>query len=294
MHYIVMDLEWNTAYCKKTGGFFNEVIEVGAVKLDAHFNTLDTISILIKPQVGKKLRGRTKEITHITNEELCTGVPFTQGMRQFYEWLGKDETNTFLSWGDGDIRVLIQNFEYFRDSKDIRFLDGYADVQKYCQSFMNRDNSQQVGLSAACEFFGVDPNSFAHHRALDDSLMTVECVQKVFDEDKLKKYVHYCDKRFYDMLMFKPYVIKDINNPAVDKTKFNCVCEQCHGKVQKKKKWRFINQSFRSEFYCPTCDKNFIYSVKFKQCFDRVEVKSHYIEVKPKESEPSKAIEQTV
>ena len=34
MHYIIMDLEWNNAYVPKTKSFMNEIIEVGAVKLD--------------------------------------------------------------------------------------------------------------------------------------------------------------------------------------------------------------------------------------------------------------------
>lgn len=34
MQYIVMDLEWNNVYSIKRGGFMNEVIEIGAVRLD--------------------------------------------------------------------------------------------------------------------------------------------------------------------------------------------------------------------------------------------------------------------
>ena len=34
MAYVVFDLEWNSGYCKKTKGFINEIIELGAVKLD--------------------------------------------------------------------------------------------------------------------------------------------------------------------------------------------------------------------------------------------------------------------
>ena len=34
MQYIVIDLEWNGSYSKKAHGYFNEIIEVGAVKVN--------------------------------------------------------------------------------------------------------------------------------------------------------------------------------------------------------------------------------------------------------------------
>ena len=102
MQYIVMDLEWNTAYAKRYNSFFNEVIEIGAAKLDDSFRLVDTISILVKPQISKKLRGRTKDLTHITNEDVSGGKVFEQAITEFSDWVG-DEDNTFLTWGDGDI-----------------------------------------------------------------------------------------------------------------------------------------------------------------------------------------------
>ena len=58
MQYVVMDLEWNTAYCKKFGCFFNEIIEIGAVKLNERLEIVDTFKQLVKPKITKKLSGR--------------------------------------------------------------------------------------------------------------------------------------------------------------------------------------------------------------------------------------------
>lgn len=283
MQYVVMDLEWNTAYSKKLRSFFNEVIEIGAVKLDENFNIIDTMSTIIRPQIGKKLRGKVKDLTHITNEDISSGEVYPRVVKEFVKWLGNEES-VFLTWGDGDIRVLSKNNEYFCDSRQLDFINAYADVQKYCQSFIDDcEKGQQIGLSAACEKLGVDPDDFSHHRALDDSLMTVECVKKVFKKEKLSKYIHKCDEGFYDRLNFKPFVIKDINNPLIDKSKLKCVCDICGGKVIRKKKWRFVNQSFRAEFYCPECDRNFRLCVRFKQYFDHLDVKRTFTEIKPKD-----------
>lgn len=277
-----MDLEWNTAYSTKYGSFFNEVIEIGAAKLDGDFRLVDTISILVRPQIGKKLRGRTKDLTHITNEDVLTGKLFPDALYEFSQWVG-DEDNTFLTWGDGDIRVLSKNNEYFTKSSELKFMKNYADAQKYCQQFLKPKPNQQIGLSAACEQLGVDIEAFSHHRALDDSLMTVECIKKVFDAEKLKKYTHHCDESFTKRLSFKPYYIRDINNPAVKLKGTKCLCDVCGGKAVQKKKWRLVNQSFRSDFYCPKCKRNFRFSVRYKQFFDYVDIKKTYTEIKPKQ-----------
>ena len=52
MNYIIMDLEWNNSYMKSAEKFINEIIEIGAVKLDEELNTVDNFSELIKPVVS--------------------------------------------------------------------------------------------------------------------------------------------------------------------------------------------------------------------------------------------------
>ena len=282
-----MELEWNTEYCKKFGCFFNEIIEIGAVKLDENFNIKDSASVIVKPQIGKKLRGRVKDLTHITNEDISSGISFEEAVKGFSEWLG-DEENTFLTWGDGDIRVFSKNYEYFFNIDALPFIDNYVDAQKYCQSFIDAPSGQQIGLASACEKLGVNPEDFSHHRALDDSLMTVECIRKVYDSAKLQKYIRKCDTAFYKKLSFKPYVIKDLNDPDIDRSKLKCVCDTCGGKVVKKKKWGFVNNSFRAEFYCPNCDKNFRVSVRYKRYFDRVEAKKTFSDIAQKDRHRSK------
>jgi DNA polymerase III epsilon subunit-like protein len=47
MHYIILDLEWNNTYARRTKGFLNEIIEIGAVMLDDNLNTIDNFSCLV-------------------------------------------------------------------------------------------------------------------------------------------------------------------------------------------------------------------------------------------------------
>ena len=89
MQYIVMDLEWNNVYSIKRGGFMNEVIEIGAVRLDEQLCEIDAFSHLIKlPNWQAAASGHVRELTHLTNEDLQSGEPFTQTMAQFRKWVG--------------------------------------------------------------------------------------------------------------------------------------------------------------------------------------------------------------
>lgn len=290
MRYIVMDMEWNNVFSKKLDGFMNEIIEIGAVKLDEDMHEVDTFSVIIKSKVGKRLHSRVKNLTHLTNEDIANGVSFENAMQQFLKWLGSEE-HTFLTWGDGDIRTLIQNCSYFFGTSELAFLHNYADLQKYCQSYTDAANSgQQLGLAAAAEKLGIDPDAFPHHRALDDSLLSVACLKKVFQKEKLQKYARRCDRDFYARLSFKPYFINDMRNPLVDPHIFACVCDVCGGKVKREKNWKNTNNSFRAVFLCKRCNRRFRVTVRYKQLYDRLDVRKTYTEVQETQATtPAKA-----
>lgn len=277
MNYIVMDLEWNNAYLKSAHSFVNEIIEVGAVKLNDELEIIDTFSQFICPVASKKIRSRIKELTHIENEDLQGADSFETVMKNFSEWCG--ENFALLTWGDTDIRTLISNYKLFGRKQDVCFIKLYGDLQKYCQDFINMENVQQAGLSYAAGCLNINPDDFPHHRALDDSRLGSECLRKTFDGEKIKDYILECDSEFFEKLAFRPYYINDRNDPAVDKNVFNEFCDICGGKVQRKKNWKYMNHSFRAVFYCEHCDRLFRVNVRIKKQYNRVDVKRNTSEI---------------
>ncbi len=273
MNYIIMDLEWNNAYCKKKKGFINEIIEIGAVKLDEKLNVVDTFSMIIKAQLGKKLHSRVKELTNITNDDISSGTPFSQTMSLFRKWSAGND-NVILTWGDTDIRVLIENFRYFNGISFIPFLSNYVNLQKYAQAFMNISKADQIGLSAAAEKLEIDIESYSLHRALDDSLLTADLFKKIYNEQMLRSYTLVCDNSFYSKITFKPKVITDINSPLIDKSKMRCLCDVCGGQCERVSEWRVINQAFRAVFHCKKCKRKIRFTIRFKEYYDRVDIKS--------------------
>lgn len=266
MQYIVMDLEWNNVYSIKRGGFMNEVIEIGAVRLDEQLCEIDAFSHLIKSQIGKRLRGHVRELTHLTNEDLQSGEPFTQTMAQFRKWVGNGPV-TVLTWGDTDIRVLIENFKLLNGLETLPFLTYYADLQKIVQAALQL--------------------STAHHRALDDSILSAECLRRVFSPALVEQFTLPCGDEFYERLRFKAYVISDIHSPKVDPEQLRCFCDQCGREAQQKSEWVFTCRAFRAKFFCPHCERLLRHTVRFKQYYDRLDVhrKTVYIEPPKKDEE---------
>lgn len=141
------------------------------------------------------------------------------------------------------------------------------------------ENVQQAGLSYAAECLDIDSEKYPHHRALDDSYLSAECFVKVYNKEKLSEFIKDCNEDFYARLAFKPYVIKNMNDPLIDKNFFNCFCDICGGKVKVIKKWKFTNQSFRGVFYCENCDREFRVNLRIKKFYDRLDIKRNYSEI---------------
>ena len=98
MNFIIFDLEWNNAYNYKLKRGMNEIIEIGAVKLDENLDVVDTFMQLIKPQLSRKLGSRFKNLTHITIDEINdNGIPFEKAFDDFAKWCGRGD-KLFLSW----------------------------------------------------------------------------------------------------------------------------------------------------------------------------------------------------
>lgn len=280
LHYIILDLEWNNTYARRIKGFLNEIIEIGAVMLDENLKEIDEFSCFVNAQVGKKLKSNIKRLTNITNDDIKSGIVFTKAMSKFRDWIGSEE-NVVLTWGDSDVRVLIENFRYLNGIETIPFLTNYVNVQSYVQRILGVPMAQQLGLSRAAEMLEINEDCFSHHRALDDSKLTAECFKKTFNKDTFDPIIIPCNSNFYGKLAFKPYAISSLNNPAVDKSLLSYTCEKCGSKGRIVKNWRYSNQFFRAIYRCPVCKTNVRVCVRYKKYYDHVETKKNISIIEP-------------
>ncbi len=286
MNYVILDLEWNGAYSKKAKKFVNEIIEFGAVKTDEQLNIIDTFSMLVTPQIGKKLNSRVAALTHITDEELTDSHnTFTHVLSKFRKFLSD---SVLLTWGTSDILTLIENCKYYLGESKLSFLTTYCNLQAYCEHCLDHhDKSRQMGLSTCAQQLGLSSEGLELHRAYDDAAFSLSCFKELYDIDTLREFIEVANDEFYRKITFKNTVIYDIKNPLVDKKELFICCDKCGKKAHRKSKWIVKNRSFRAQFKCNKCKRNFEGRVTFRLKYDGVTVDKRCVE-KPVEAEKTK------
>ncbi|HBE15474.1 MAG TPA: exonuclease [Ruminococcaceae bacterium] len=291
MEYIILDLEFNGTYSKHRHKFVNEIIEFGAVKCDEQLNIIETFSELVKPQISKKLNSHVSALTHITIDELkkCNNT-FSHVMSKFRKFLGD---GVLMTWSNSDVLVLIENYKYFYGNDKLPFMKYYVNAQKYCERALGyHDKARQLGLSTCAEMLGVSFEDDSLHRAYNDAELTAACFKALYDKDLLQQFIYTCDDDFYRRINFKNYNICDLKDPGVDKREMFFNCENCGRRALRRSKWRLKNRSFRANFRCLRCHRDFEGRIIFKQCYDHVDVTKKTAEVEHKEKKRRKKTEQ--
>lgn len=280
MNFVILDLEWNGAYSKKAKKFVNEIIEFGAVKIDEQFNTIDTFSMLVTPQIGKKLNSRVSELTHITTKELFdSNNTFTHVLSKFKKFLSD---SILLTWGTSDILTLIENCKYYLGDSKLPFMTTYCNLQAYCEHKLNHtDKSRQMGLSTCAEQLSISTKGLELHRACDDAKLSLKCFKKLYDDSDIREFIEIANDEFYRKITFKNSVIYDLRNPLIDKKEFYICCDKCGRKARKKSKWICKNRSFRAQFRCAKCKRDFEGRITFRLKYEGVTVDRRVVE-KPK------------
>lgn len=267
MGFVILDLEWNAAYSRKTKGYINEIIEFGAVKCDERLKPLSTFSLFVHPQVGKHLTSIVTSLTSLTDESVSGGVPFMSAVSRFRRWAGDC---VLMTWGTSDILTLIENCRYFSGSGEVSFLSRYCDLQRYAQERIEPGMKEQMGLAKAAELLGLDVSGMEHHRALDDSLMALEILGRVYDSRALLPYIQPCNEEFYRRITFKTTYICDLGDPLVQKSYLRFACPRCGGETLRTSRWAQKNRGFRAEFRCKSCGHLFSGRLTLKQKYEGV------------------------
>ena len=278
MQYTVLDLEWNGVYSEKLGEFINEIIQFGAVRLDEKCRRIGNFSTFVRPSESRKLTGLVRQLTNITNEDLLTGVPFMQALKDFQAF---SADSILLTWGPCDMRELITNFRFYTGKTELPLENDYVNLQDYCQIALGEPLNKQMGLSAAAERLGISSAEMTLHRAIDDSILSAACFERVFDAARLQKMRLPIDQRFCERMVFRAQYLTDLKNPLVDHKQLQFSCPECGGELHQEKAWEIHNRHFFTHFTCPQCQKTFQARVQYKQRYDGVQVRRRIAEKRP-------------
>ena len=282
MNYIILDLEWDSAYSARHKRFINQILQIGAVRLDGNFNITDTFEQTVRSSVSKKVSGRFAALTGITTEKMRDGIPFDEAVDRYNEWAGKDTVT--MTWSDSDLYSIKENEECLLSGGRRFAVEKYLDLQKFVQGELKKagyEDKNQISLAAAAELLGVNTQGLELHTAKDDSLLCVALLKKCYNKESFEPLIRDTgDPEFYRRLRFKPYAISNINDERIDKSQLVFYCDKCGARANRTSAWRYRNRWFAAKFTCPKCARRFSGRLTFKKTYDDVLVRRRICEIK--------------
>ncbi|KUO78516.1 MAG: exonuclease [Desulfosporosinus sp. BRH_c37] len=179
MNYIVFDLEFNMFFKFKESDLANpelknEIIQIGAVKLNEALETISSFDLIIKPVIYRRMNPYVKRKTHINTSRVVQGTPFLKAIESFHSWVGDD--SVLCSWGHDDILALRDNCLFF-GYKMLAF-DKFINIQQIYMKYGSLSN--QPSLESAVEGLEIEVSN-PFHDALSDAFYTVDIFRKVYD-----------------------------------------------------------------------------------------------------------------
>jgi len=179
MNYIVFDLEFNMFFKFKKGDLANlelknEIIQIGAVKLNEALETISSFDLIIKPVIYRRMNPYVKRKTNINTTRVVQGTPFVKAIESFHSWVGDD--SVLCSWGHDDILALRDNCLFF--GFDALSFDKFINIQQIYMKYGSL--SKQPSLESAVEGLEIEVST-PFHDALSDAFYAVDIFRKVYD-----------------------------------------------------------------------------------------------------------------
>ena len=161
-----------------------EIIEIGAVKLNADGEEIDEFTQYVKPEYGV-ITEYYAELTGITNEKVKDAPHFLEAMRRFYDWVG-DSEYLIYSWSKSD-PIQIRKEADLKKESDVRLermLENWVDYQEEFGKILGI--SKKVSLMDAVHAIGADFEG-RQHDALWDARNTADIYRLSLDREKFNK-----------------------------------------------------------------------------------------------------------
>lgn len=269
MDYIVFDMEWNQPVSKnsypyvKIGNLLsNEIIQIGAYKLDDDFNIKDSFLRFVRPQFYKKINKNVLKITEIDKEKILDGEDFIEVFGEFEKWCGDDFC--FFTWGIDDAAVMRQNVNFYSLSSD--WIKKWYNLQLIFSKEVFGDTNQK-SLAAAMQHYDIKKDDQRRmHDALNDAYYTALVFQKIDIKKGIAEYTYPSD---YKLLICglsekKVGTYKSKELAFEDKRVSNVMCPLCGDELECVVPWFHNNTRYN---YIGACKKHgeFVSRIRFEK-----------------------------
>jgi len=197
MNKIFIDLEMTYLSKKQrklNPAYVNEIIEIGAVKLDEENTIVDAYKKYVCPEISTEITEYITRLTGITTE-MVTGQPYIKDViADFADWCGDDYM--VYAWSDHDLVQVQKELEFkeIEAPEKVKWLMAHwADFQKEFGELVHIKRS--IKLSDAIDLIGEDFFGKAHD-ALTDAYNTAMLYKMVMEEQSFARIKKILDEAF--------------------------------------------------------------------------------------------------
>jgi inhibitor of KinA sporulation pathway (predicted exonuclease) len=163
MNYIILDLE-ATCWKERDPNVQNEIIEIGAVKVDANGNKLNEFAAFVKPKLNPILSDFCTELTTIEQADIDGAETYDIVINQFKDWINLSEHYLLCSWGFYD------KSQFKKDDQlhglDSTWLKPHISLKHQYAEI--KGLKRPLGMNGALKAEGLDLDG-THHRGIDDA-----------------------------------------------------------------------------------------------------------------------------
>jgi inhibitor of KinA sporulation pathway (predicted exonuclease) len=186
MEYVFVDFEMNqidNSHPDELKTCKNEIIEIGAVKLDDTYEEKDSFKTYVKPVITP-VTGRITKLTGITNEMVDDAPDFKTAIDRFIDWC--KASDVIYAWSENDLRQLNRESRLKKyENPDFHIIvSRWKDFQKEFAKMLG--TKRRLALSDAVFYLGEDFQG-AEHDALWDARNTAEVFKLSKDKEKFEK-----------------------------------------------------------------------------------------------------------
>jgi inhibitor of KinA sporulation pathway (predicted exonuclease) len=176
MQYIIFDLEatcWEGNQMDRR----QEIIEIGAIRLDEYGGQQGTFQRFVKPLRHPSLSVYCKKLTGIQQQDVDSASSFKRAGTLFREWIeSDDEAYKLCCWGHKD-KILLEQ-DCIDAGMETDWLNPCLDLKQ--QYHQLKGLSRKHGLKKCLAREGIEFDG-SHHRALDDAKNLTQLFIRYFD-----------------------------------------------------------------------------------------------------------------
>lgn len=181
-YFLVLDLEATCSDCQEISRQEMEIIEIGAVILEAdNLNTISEFQTFIKPVRNPLLTDFCKQLTSITQLQVDNAPNYAEAIDEFKQWLYQYPNFVFGSWGDYDRKQIEQDCQFNQVSYPIA--SEHINLKKLFSH--NQKLNRRYGMAEALKLVGIELQG-THHRGIDDAKNIAKLMPYILGRKKIR------------------------------------------------------------------------------------------------------------